>query len=449
MSKKPTFQELDYSIKDYIDRIKSSVNEMIVNVKDFGAKGDGITNDYIAIQNALDTGLSVYFPYTEEGYAINNTLLLKSKQALYGESRKVSIIQKSNNTPIIRVIGSHFHIYDLTLKYYTQQNETMTNSIGIELGDASTSEGAYEGCIERIIIEKPYRGISIPSWTGNAFAFMNTMNNVRVYNSWDFSFHLGSNGIGLTTNFLSHCYALHDSGSSNTPNGKGFYIANHDDFTMQNCACDHATEEALLIQDCAGGTIIDFHAEACKISKDWQCIINIQASNVNFTNIQLPYNIINAGVSEAYFLGVYEESHVTIGTFVERNTINNGTGTYYAIVNDTNSYVSVEHITHTLNNYFNGKKNIGTRSFYNNGEPTKGAWKQGDVIYNEKPMLGSYVGWVCITGGDFSGIAPIFKGFGLIDGKTYIDDKIKGKIHISPLDPTGGNDGDIWFKYKE
>ena len=34
----------------------------VVNVKDFGAVGDGVTDDTAAIQNAINTGKSVYFP---------------------------------------------------------------------------------------------------------------------------------------------------------------------------------------------------------------------------------------------------------------------------------------------------------------------------------------------------------------------------------------------------
>ena len=53
-----------------------------VSVKDFGAVGDGVTNDTAAIQDALDTGLPVYLP--NEIYVIKGTLYLGSSR-LFGD----------------------------------------------------------------------------------------------------------------------------------------------------------------------------------------------------------------------------------------------------------------------------------------------------------------------------------------------------------------------------
>ena len=58
----------------------------MINVKDFGAKGDGITKDTAAIQSAINAGGMVYFP---AGVYLSGTLYLKSNGGLYLENGAV------------------------------------------------------------------------------------------------------------------------------------------------------------------------------------------------------------------------------------------------------------------------------------------------------------------------------------------------------------------------
>lgn len=61
------------------------------NIKDFGAKGDGTTNDLTAIQAAVDalpdTGGVVFVPFTSVGYLINAPIVLPSNVSLVGEGK--------------------------------------------------------------------------------------------------------------------------------------------------------------------------------------------------------------------------------------------------------------------------------------------------------------------------------------------------------------------------
>ena len=62
-----------------------SKHEIVVNVKDFGAKGDGISDDTIPIQNAINNTSNniIYFPAGV--YNISDTLVLRSNITLYGQ----------------------------------------------------------------------------------------------------------------------------------------------------------------------------------------------------------------------------------------------------------------------------------------------------------------------------------------------------------------------------
>ncbi len=67
-----------------------------VNVKDFGAKGDGVTDDTAAIQDALNTGGDVYIP---EGVYIVTSLLLTDGNTVHGDGEK-SILKRKDNHQI-------------------------------------------------------------------------------------------------------------------------------------------------------------------------------------------------------------------------------------------------------------------------------------------------------------------------------------------------------------
>ncbi|HBE04724.1 MAG: hypothetical protein A2096_13035 [Spirochaetes bacterium GWF1_41_5] len=78
----------------------------IINVKDFGAKGNGDTDDTEALQKAINKGKKVFLPKGE--YLVNNTLLLKKDTHLFGIAKNLSIINPSDNwevsdfTPVIQ-----------------------------------------------------------------------------------------------------------------------------------------------------------------------------------------------------------------------------------------------------------------------------------------------------------------------------------------------------------
>jgi len=64
----------------------------IINVRDYGAKGDGVTDDSAAIQSALDLQGHIYIPAGT--YLINTSLRIKDNTWLFGDGTEATILKE-------------------------------------------------------------------------------------------------------------------------------------------------------------------------------------------------------------------------------------------------------------------------------------------------------------------------------------------------------------------
>lgn len=90
---------LSSSVSGSIYRTQQERNSDVVNVKDFGAVGDGVTDDTVAIQNALNFkrssgGGTVRIP--EGIYIVKSSIFVPSRVRLIGEGTRSSIIKWGN-----------------------------------------------------------------------------------------------------------------------------------------------------------------------------------------------------------------------------------------------------------------------------------------------------------------------------------------------------------------
>ena len=76
----------------------SMIDGAPVNVLDFGATGDGTTDDTAAIQAAYNTGRHIYFPQASSFYLISNTITFNSWQITTGDGAYKTKIVMSDST---------------------------------------------------------------------------------------------------------------------------------------------------------------------------------------------------------------------------------------------------------------------------------------------------------------------------------------------------------------
>lgn len=166
----------------------------IVSVQDFGAVGDGVTDDTAAIQNAHNSGAyAVYYPATQNGYLISSTITLStSAQTVFGDGMYSSFIclaSQTFNVFNITAVGnvqikdlgainygaatSGFFVY-AAIPYGVQVLNCYTNNIhsGVLCGTAGSSLGGartvIKGC-RFIDIAKLYGYGVIKSGTSEIF----------------------------------------------------------------------------------------------------------------------------------------------------------------------------------------------------------------------------------------------------------------------------------------
>lgn len=89
-----------------------------VSVKDFGAVGNGTTDDSAAFQAALNTGLPVYVPETAAGYKIGATLNLNAGAVIFSDSTNTKLIGDLDPSEFMfEILGSDIEVEGFTLDF--------------------------------------------------------------------------------------------------------------------------------------------------------------------------------------------------------------------------------------------------------------------------------------------------------------------------------------------
>lgn len=97
----------------------SMIEGAVVNVLDYGAVGDGITNDAAAITAAVATGKNVYLPKGTYYYNTNTPTQLNSNQTIFGDGQGISIIKAGSDA-----LGSYGIFYASSKNFVSVQGLT-------------------------------------------------------------------------------------------------------------------------------------------------------------------------------------------------------------------------------------------------------------------------------------------------------------------------------------
>jgi polygalacturonase len=148
-----------------------------VSVKDFGAVGDGTTNDTVAIQSAINAtlGTSLYFP--EGQYKVTTTLNITSSINIVGASVDgVRIVTNNASSDVFYYTGT---------SRLTVRNITFASSVTKTGGAYINLYSGFQALIERCVFENSYTAINTVNASGWTIAnnyFPGYTNGVIVQN---------------------------------------------------------------------------------------------------------------------------------------------------------------------------------------------------------------------------------------------------------------------------
>lgn len=183
----------------------------MASVRDFGAVGDGITDDILAFQKALAAHDSLYVPPGR--YLIGNTITLRDRQTLRGAGQSSVIECQDNDFPAIEIAQS----------YATVEN------LRVEGGESGILlRGRLGPCVQNNVTDVTVWG----SGTGvlldgyddsNKPCYWNNFTRVLVAQPGVHGFHLIKTGAGDTPN-ANHFHLCRVYSLGADISGSGFYI---------------------------------------------------------------------------------------------------------------------------------------------------------------------------------------------------------------------------------
>jgi hypothetical protein len=152
--------------------------DQTVSVKDFGATGNGVTNDLTAIRNAiaaLSGGGTLYFP--TGNYLVNGKIEITANGvSILGDGRGATTITTNALTGDIIAVGSSISI----TRSNTISNLTITSVVARTDGASIHVAGAKATTIDNVEIRNGFDGIRVTSYGNQA---QTVINNVLIENS--------------------------------------------------------------------------------------------------------------------------------------------------------------------------------------------------------------------------------------------------------------------------
>lgn len=384
----------------------SMISGATINVLDYGAVGDGVTDDTSAIQSAFDAAAAAR-PANAEIYVefpTGTVFLISSKISVTDVSIQgngATLLANSAFT-MMEINGNKQMYVDFNLRFATEQSDSAAIALKLTDGTLQASRNTYINITTR----NAYRGFSNIGGSAAAGSIWGSVFiNCRADYSYDWGWYLDG-AIGATTCRFDTCSAL---GSSSGSQSKGFYINNIAEVCISNIAIDQVDDgRALQINNAFIVDVDSIALESCVVTSASGWLVSVAGNtSVNIgaiANGVCTYDV--GGGNNAYILQVSSGVNVTVGDIQDTNpTVTSGT--VYKMRTNSSSRVQTTRVPLSsvdTQGYYELFFDFGRFKGLATASPAgtwSGTYEVGDIAWNRLPTAGGVepIGWVCTVAG--------------------------------------------------
>ena len=374
------------AVDSQLARIEGNIDK--VSVKEFGAKGDGVTDDTWAFRNAINyastNNLIVFVPV---GVFLVSSLNLPSYIVIQGVSgisqhpkdfKNASVIAQipsTNNHLIIGEDGCEYvQLRDLHFVGNKNQQSELNDCIHLNQGEGQEAQWR----LERVVI-RDFKGNGI-----------HTSFNRRAIRVIDCNIYNCNNGIELngTDNLVTDTLIHNNDKNGISVNSYVNKIISCEIFRNEQngIALFSSAHHVTII-----GNGINNNSRCGIYTDDNSSDISIVSNSIRTNSL-----LSDGGYSDIEVKG--DNISIISNTFeYESNVSQNKVSHKIKAIKNFNCFANSFDDGYTTSEINNITRAIGnTRSFQSNYTPTSGTYKKGDFIFQSTPKKGDNHGWICV-----------------------------------------------------
>ncbi len=281
--------------------VGKTVNDKLqefISIKDFGAVGDGVTDDTAAIQaaaNYCDANHKILFvPQPTSQYLITSTVNISCP--FVGECAATGVTPGSigqfvsrTNITVFNIYGSRLNIENIGIHFDLPDLAT-SSAVGFLFGNSTTQFS--NNFVKQCYVRFAYNAFKTNT-TGVGTVWNNTFVNCRSDLCQEYAW-LFNALVGSTTQTWINCM---NTGDSDAVLGGGWYIFNVDDVCFINCQSDSLYDGKAIFVNLATLVMIkNFRAEGITFRTNASALITCNAT-ADISNVKLQASNVEVGAA--------------------------------------------------------------------------------------------------------------------------------------------------------